>query len=335
LNRRAKLLAAAGALGLTASVLGGATAAHADPTGTPTYRQLAGVGSDTTTPVMNALSNLITIDGTKVLGSYDATGSATVQTQSSSSCVINRPNGSGAGRAALLASLEANSGAGNGCLQYSRSSSVNTAATGGPQLTYVPFAVDAVTYAITANSVVPRSLTLAQLQAIYQCNPAYVGTAPNYSIIPLLPQPGSGTRSFWETEMGITDTQVTNGSLPCISDLSGGSLIEEQDGRVLTSNTLIPFSIASYTAEESQTISDVRGNAVLGVVNGITSQQINTSFQVTREVYNVIPTTDTTVAPWSTVFVGSTSAICTNSATIQQYGFNPDPNCGSTSTTTQ
>ena len=333
MNRRAKLLAVASVLGLAGSILG-ASAAQADPTGSPTFRQLAGVGSDTTTPVMNALSNLITVNGTKVIGSYDATGSATIQTQATG-CTLNRPNGSGAGRAALLASLEANNGAGDGCLQFSRSSSVNTAATGGPKLTYIPFAVDAVTYAITNNSVVPRSLTLAQLQSIYQCNPAFVGTGPNYSIVPLLPQPGSGTRSFWETEMGITDTQVTSGALPCISDMSGGQLIEEQDGRVLSSNTLVPFSIASYDAEESQTISDVRGNAVLGVINGITSQQINTSFQVTREVYNVIPTTDQTVAPWSTVFVGSTSAICTDSATIQQYGFNPDPNCGSTTTQTQ
>jgi ABC-type phosphate transport system substrate-binding protein len=331
---RISVLAVASACGLAASLFG-ASAAQADPTGSPAFRTLAGVGSDTTTPLMNALSNTITISGQKVLASYDATGSATIQTQSSAACVMNRPNGSGAGRAALLASLEADNGAGDGCLQYSRSSSVSTAATGGPKLTYVPYAVDAVTYAITANSIVPRSLTLAELQAIYQCNPAYVGTGPNYSIVPLLPQPGSGTRSFWETEMGITDTQVTSGSLPCISDTSGGSLIEEQDGRVLSSNTLIPFSIASYDAEESQTISDVRGNAVLGVINGITSQSIDADFPVTREVYNVIPTAQENTAPYSTVFVGAGSLICSNTATIEQYGFAQDPNCGSTSTTTQ
>jgi hypothetical protein len=325
----------AGVFGLAATVVG-ASVAQADPTGTPTFRQLAGVGSDTTTPEVNELSNLITINGTKVIGSYDATGSATIATQSLPACgAIIRPNGSGAGRAALLASLEANNGAGDGCLQFSRSSSLNTAATGGPKLTYIPFAIDAVSYAVTNNSNVPRSLTLAQLQSIYQCNPAFVGTGPNFSIVPFLPQPGSGTRSFWETEMGITDTQVTSGALPCISDTSGGSLIEEQDGRVLGPNNLVPFSIASYDAEESQTIADVRGNAVLGVINGITSQSINSTFQVSRELYNVIPTTDQTVAPWSTVFVGPSSAVCTNTATIQQFGFNPDPNCGSTATTTQ
>ena len=239
-----------------------------------------------------------------------------------------------AGRAALLTSLEANNGAGNGCIQFARSSSLSTAATGGPQLTYIPFAVDAVTYAVTDQSIVPRSLTLADLQAIYQCNPAYVGTGPNYSIVADLPQPGSGTRSFWETEMGITDAQVTSGALPCISDEVNGNLIEEQDGRVLNNTSLIPFSIASYDAEESQTIADVRGQAVLGVINGITSQAINPSFQVTREIYNVIPTADENTAPWSTVFNGAGSLICTNTATINEYGFSSDPNCGSTTTVT-
>jgi ABC-type phosphate transport system substrate-binding protein len=328
-NRRAKFLTLAGAFALTATVLG-ASSAQADPSGTPTFRQLAGVGSDTTTPVMNALSNVITINGTKVLGSYDATGSATVQTQAAANCVINRPNGSGAGRTALLASLTNN----DGCLQYSRSSSLNTAATGGAQLTYIPFAVDAVTFAVTANSIVPRELTLAQLQAIYTCNPTYVGTAPNWTIQPMIPQPGSGTRSFWETEMGITDAQVTANDFPCITDMSGGSLIEEQNGTVLGQNNLIPYSIASWDAEESQTIGDVRGNSVLGVINGVASQGINPSFQVTREVYNVVPTATENTAPTSTVFVGPTSLICTNTATIQQYGFSVDPNCGSTSTTT-
>jgi hypothetical protein len=134
--------------------------------------------------------------------------------------------------------------------------------------------------------------------------------------------------------MGITDAQVTSGALPCISDEVNGNLIEEQDGRVLNGTSLIPFSIASYDAEESQTIADVRGQAVLGVINGITSQAINPSFQVTREIYNVIPTADENTAPWSTVFNGAGSLICTNTATINEYGFSTDPNCGSTTTVT-
>ena len=330
-NKKAKLLAVASVCGLVVTVLG-ASSAQADPSGAPTFRQLAGVGSDVTGPVMNALSNTITIGGTKVIGSYDATGSATIATQSSAACsAIARPNGSNAGRAALIASLEAN----NGCVQFARSSSLTTTTTGGPQLTYIPFATDAVTYAVTSTSNVPRSLTLADLQQIYQCNPAYVGSPGAYTIFPLIPQAGSGTRSFWETEMGITDAQVTNGSLPCISDLdSHGNLIEEQNGLVLGDNNLIPFSIASWDAEESQAIPDVRGQSVLGVIDGFGSQAINPSFEVTRSVYNVIPTADENTAPWSTVFNGPSSLICTNLATIEQYGFEQNASCGSTTTVT-
>ena len=328
---KAKLLAVATICGLAVTVLG-SSSAQADPTGPvpPPYRLLAGVGSDVTGPVMNALSNSITINGSKVIGSYDATGSGTIQTQAGANCVINRPNGSNPGRSALLASLANN----DGCLQFARSSSLNTAATGGAQLAYVPFAIDAVTFAVTANSIVPRELTLAQLQAIYTCNPTYVGTAPNWSIQPMLPQPGSGTRSFWETEMGITDANVLANAYPCITDMSGGALIEEDNGEVLGQNNLIPFPISTWDAEEAQTIGDVRGDSVLGVINGFAAQAINPNFQVTREVYNVIPVSAEGTAPTSTVFVGPTSLICTSTATIQQYGFNLDPNCGSTSTTT-
>ena len=104
MNQKAKKLAVLSvisAVGLF--VLGAADSAQADPSGAPQYRPLAGVGSDTTTPVMNALSNDITIGGSKVIGSYDATGSATIATQAAAACqAIARPNGSGAGRTALL-----------------------------------------------------------------------------------------------------------------------------------------------------------------------------------------------------------------------------------------
>ena len=225
--------------------------------------------------------------------------------------------------------------AGNGCLQFSRSSSLNLAATGGAQLTYVPFALDGVTYAITGtDTLIPRNLDLATLQSIYTCNPTVVGTGPNYSITAMLPQAGSGTRSFWEGKMGITDADVVAGKYPCITDKHNGQPIEEQDGRVLTDSAIIPFSIASYDAEESQTIQDVRGAAVLGAIGGVAAQQINSTFPVTREVYNVIPTTDTATAPWSTTFVGSGSLVCADAATIQKFGFTVASDCGSTTNVT-
>ncbi|WP_037605215.1 type 2 periplasmic-binding domain-containing protein [Streptacidiphilus rugosus] len=326
MSAKLRLLAAATGAALLAV---GAGTAHADPVGAPTYRQLAGVGSDTTQGVMDAMGNAITINGTKVIGSYDAVGSTTISTQAAAACQnVARPNGSGAGRTALLNSL----GAANGCLQFSRSSSLNLAAS-SPGLTYVPFAVDAVTYAITPGSVLPRTLTLTDLHGIYTCDPNYVGTAPNYSVHPLLPQAGSGTRSFWETTVGIADADVVAGKYPCVSDTKNGKPIEEHDGRVLDDSSIAPFSIAQFIAQGAGTIADLRGSAVLGSINGTPSLLLNTGSAATREVYNVIPTQSVGTAPWSTVFAGPSALICQQQSIIRSYGFGIDPSCGDTSKT--
>jgi len=189
-----------------------------------------------------------------------------------------------------------------------------------------------VTYATTSSSVVPRGLTLAALQAIYKCDPGFVGTAPNYTITPQLPQAGSGTRSFWEGQMGISDADVNAGVYGCIlNGKVGSTTIEEHTGTLLDDKSLVPFSIPQYNSQAYGVIADKRGSAILGVIGGTYPNLLNTNFAIKREVYNVIPTAKVGTAPWSTVFVGSSSAICTNGATIQQYGFGVDVNCGDTS----
>jgi ABC-type phosphate transport system substrate-binding protein len=324
-TRKRNLIFAAG-LGLAVTAFG-ASSALADPSGPPQFRQLAGVGSDTVQGVENALANSVNIGGTKVLGSYDATGTATIATQASAACqAITRPNGSGAGRAALLTSLQAN----DGCIQYSRSSSLNLNAA-PVQLTYVPFAVDAVTFAVTSNSTLPRTLALSDVKSIYHCDPNFVGTGPNYAIHALLPQAGSGTRNFWEATVGIADSDVVNGVYPCITDKHNGLPIEEHDGRVLDANSIAPFSIAQYIAQSSGTLSDIRGDAQLGVIDGLTPVTLNGTFGVTREVYNVIPTSKVADPTYASVFVGQTSQVCSSKTTINQFGFAIDPNCGDTS----
>ncbi|MGW4898159.1 substrate-binding domain-containing protein [Kitasatospora sp. NPDC004240] len=323
----AKCVTVAAGLGL---VISGTGTAAADPSGAPTYRALAGVGSDTTQGVMNAMANDITVNGTKVLGSYNALGTATIATKESADCqALNRPNGSGAGRTALLNELNR----GKGCLDFARSSSLNLAAS-TPGLTYVPFAVDGVTYAVSSGSSLPLDLTTADLRAIYSCDPGYVGTAPNFSIRPLLPQAGSGTRAFWLTVVGITEADVVAGKYPCLSDTKGGKKIEEHDGRVLDTASLVPFSIAQYIAQSSGTIADIRGTAQLGNINGVPSVLLNTGAPATRDVYNVIPTAKVGTSPWSDVFVGANSQICQRGTLIKQYGFGTNANCGDTSRTT-
>jgi hypothetical protein len=66
----------------TAVALAGGSAAVADPTGSPTYRPINGTGSDTTQDVMNGLASVVTNGGARVLGSYDALGTATITTRS-------------------------------------------------------------------------------------------------------------------------------------------------------------------------------------------------------------------------------------------------------------
>lgn len=322
-----KIAFALAAAALAAGTVGGSVAS-ADPVGSPQYRQLSGVGSDTTQDVMNGLANAVTINGTKVIGSYDATGSANVTTKDPATtpgCTIARPNGSGAGRTALLNSLQA----GNGCLDFARSSSLNLAAA-TPGLTYIPYAIDAVSYAITPGSSIPRKLALSDLKAIYHCDPNYVGSGPNYDMTVYLPQAGSGTRSFWESQMGITDADVVAGVYGCIKDKKGTTPVQEHDGRVLDDTAIVPFSIAQYQAQSSQTIADLRGRAILGTIDGLSPTTLNSGFGVKRDVYNVIPTSKVGTAPFSTVFAGPNALICQQTSVINTYGFATNPNCGDT-----
>jgi ABC-type phosphate transport system substrate-binding protein len=327
-----RVAAVTAGLGLAFTGLGLGTA-FADPNGDPQFRQFAGVGSDTTEEVMQALSDVVVVNGTKVLGSYNATGSTPIKTKANG-CEIPRPNGSGQGRTALQTSLSANGGQGDGCVQFARSSSARgsfTSPAGQPKLAYVPFARDAVAFSVTATSNIPRKLTLTQLQAIYRCTETGGGTYR-----PLLPQNGSGTRSFWIEKMYGSAT-ANLADFPCVVDNAG----QEHDGRILDDNSIVPFSIAQYIAQAGGTSQDKRGRAVLGQVDNNQPILLNGNYSsLTRNVYNIIPeaatglasdgTTRTiTNAEYAQVF-GTTGQICTGAglSTIQQFGFGAIGQCG-------
>jgi hypothetical protein len=186
-------------------------------------------------------------------------------------------------------------------------------------------------YAVTLNSTIPRQLSHSDLQSIYHCDPAFVGTAPNYTIHPLLPQAGTATRSAWESAMGITDAQVAAGTYPCVKDTVAGQSLPENDGRTVDPNSLVPFSISAYNAQAGGTTADIRGTTELGMVDGVSPEALNTSFGIQREVMNLIPTASVSTSPYSQVFVGSSSQICSHAALIEQFGYAPDSACGSTS----
>ena len=321
-------VAAAVGVGLLGAGLAGSPAS-AEPNGTPTYRALAGVGSDTTENVMNGLSDVVLINGEKVIGSYNANGGGTITTKDPAvnpNCTFTRPNGSTAGRNALLASLQANTGAGDGCLDFARSSSSRGSFASTPDMVWVPFAVDAVTFSVRSDGNVPKQLTLAQVISIFKCGSG--------SIKPVLPQTGSGTRSFWLSTIGVTEADITAGTYPCLTGAgtaASRAYQQEHDGRALQKDEIMPFSIAQWQSQATAVVTDVRGKAVLGLIDGKAPTVIDSEFGVKRDVFNIIPASKIATSPTSDVFVGSNSLICQNAATIKKFGFAVNANCGDTS----
>lgn len=443
--RKRRMFLVAGACLATLSLTVGS--AMADPTGPvpPPYRQLAGVGAETTQGLFNVLSDIIKDGtGTKIIASYDnAPQPSQIQTKASAACLINRPSQGGAGTDALVASMQAN----DHCVDFARVVT-NDSATRPAGLTYIPFAVDALTYATRDDSVVPRSLTLAQLTAIYNCQTAFepligvfgagnrtfflkklgitdavdlvsqpghtcikdtdatgapllandgrlltnpnqlvtyssapylaqvnnvtpdkhgtailasinsispdvpnpasttvtyavrddsnvprdlslqrlkdIYTCVNTSFQPLLPAPGDPTRTAFLNTLGVSP-----GS--CVQDTGGAG----NDGRVLTDpQQLVPYSTQTYLDQANNVAPDKHGSSLLGSINAISPTVLNNASVMSRDVYNVVPTAQLGLEPTKSVFVGTGSAVCNNSATIVRNGFNLENSttkCGDTS----
>jgi ABC-type phosphate transport system substrate-binding protein len=341
--RKRKFLLVAGACLASLSLAVGS--AMADPSGAPTFRNLAGSGSDTTQGVMNALSQVITIGSpaVKQIGSYDAgtPTTPTMSTKSDAACTnIPRPSGSNNGIIALVNSRNA----GNHCLQFARSSSDNHTSHVSDNLTYIPFATDSVAYAIrgpgpSGGSSINRNLTVANLLKIYTCDPAFAATTQ-----PLLPQFGSGTRKFFLENIlhvpgGDTSNYVAthvnpNTSQPCVKDTdSNNNPLLENTGNLLTNDLQIePYSVSSFIAQTTKNVLDVHGFALLGNIEGNPSLAINATASGVRPVFNVLPNKLVADGPNSkAVFVGPNSLVCQNTATLLKQGFATNSNCGDTS----
>jgi hypothetical protein len=308
-------------------------AAQADPVGPPQYRALAGMGSDTTMDLMNALANVITVDGVKVIASYDALpGNPPVTTKdpaTNPACVnYPRANGSSAGRDALQRSLQA----GDNCLQFARSSSTRGSYTSEISMAWIPFATDALGFAVNAFGTVPRQLTKAEVVSIFKCERS--------DFQPALVQEGSGTRQSWLRYVGITEAEIAAGTYPCLVPAPIGTfpgpLPQEHDGRTLKANQIMPYSAAVYQAQVFGSVNDRRGDAVLGVIDGVAPTVINRDFSGVRDVNNIIPSSkaDDPSSLEYRVFVGVNSEICKNKPEINLQGFGDlqDPSkCGDAS----
>jgi hypothetical protein len=278
------------------------------------------VGSDTIQDVMNGMAKTITIGGVQVIGSYDAVTPVTaavhelISTRDSgaASTQFTRPNGSGEGVKALSYSTFGSSNVlisggttiPSGSVDFARSSSGPSGSYTGTDrdLAFIPFAQDAVTYAVSAASAFPRNLPLGpsysdaptnsvidtaalNLYNIYHCTVStYSASGKNYLIHPLLPQSGSGTRKYWVQKVGLADSTGTElSTLPsCVKDSypsssaaqGGGASVQEHDGTGLVDpGDIAPFSISQYLAQGNHkalpsSVDERRGNIALGSIGG-------------------------------------------------------------------
>ena len=360
MHKNTKLRLGAVASLAVAAIAFGALPAQADPS-TPPFPTLAGVGSDTTQDVVGGLTTL----SPTVVGSWNAVSSdptITTITTKDGGPSFKRPNGSGDGVFALTQS--ATGSASNlynnvniaGQVDFARSSGGPSSAYPGSDLTYIPFATDAVTYAYNGASAFPTDVPLGtsatdtavggafpfNLRNIYNCRVTTFSDAGgnDITIVPLIPQLGSGTRSFWLGQVGLTEATLPT----CVT--SRNNTVEEHDGRALVgSGDVMPYSIAQYIAQgrysaiTTSTVVERRGNSVLGKVATVspfqltgTTLTLNPSFPIKRTVYNVVQTSRLAETAIASTFVGSTSTVCSaaGQTIIKSYGFAVAPNCGVT-----
>jgi ABC-type phosphate transport system substrate-binding protein len=233
---KAAVASAVAALGV-ASVMAGSGTADADPK--QDDAPLITMGSDTTQDILDAfagevngklytplrssstLSGAGVQTGRKQIASWravnlDASGNPEQCVEPAGGINVDRPNGSGQGRRALTAAFN---GVGfgvpavtctstfdnfAGLIHFSRSSSGSSATTGN--LTYVPFARDALQWVYSAPSVplAVSDLTTAEVQGLHtNSGGSAVLTKGGTRIIACRIQDGSGTYTSWGSNMGL------------------------------------------------------------------------------------------------------------------------------------
>jgi hypothetical protein len=245
--------------------------------------------------------------------------------------------------------------------------------TTGTTLTFVPFARDAVSFAYWDHSTNHlATLTSAQLTSLYSSSTGTItvtGTGFTDTVEACVMQAGSGTRAFWETALGVSDTQVITATTASGCNPTGSAPIEENGadsfyGRISTlpagTDAVIPFSSGSWISQANgfalDRSSTGRTNGVdLGGIDalgkpysGTPGTEIpNSTFYASttygRNVYVVVPTTKisgfTANQALVSLFTGSTASICAAGAqtTTHNFGFDSlttaQGPCGSTTTT--
>lgn len=264
-----------------------------------------------------------------------------------------------------------------GQLDFARSSSGPSSPQADGVVAYVPFARDAVDVAYAEKSPLAKvpffvgdgnqAKTAPTLWNLYRGDVAFaffnadgsyhsVGAlasdAPSgttaFRLQPLLPKFGSGTRSFFLTKLGLTDSSGFTATNPFVKDVSGGVPIEEHNGAAIAAETtssvlaVAPFSISQWVAQANKApgVTDRRAKvelAALSLADGGqkpattgsgTSYATNPAYAgFVRDVYNIVPSrlADDPSSAISKTFIGSNSLVCQQTAAILQYGFLPEP----------
>jgi ABC-type phosphate transport system substrate-binding protein len=287
-------------LALTAAPANAVYAADPDDTlnHAPTATDLVGVGSDTIQGVDARLADAYnaTSPASKVI-SYAATG--TGDTPMDSGANLARIVGSGAGKNLLHA------GTNDPRVDFARSSSANSSGESADGLQSFPFAVDTLIMVKSgiAASHAPANLTIAQIVDIYK------GTTTNWNqvggtagtIKPLIPQSGSGTRSFFTAQL-----QAANGGNPVTLGPAVTEVTEHDPAPVQNdADAIAPFSLAK--------------KSTLGNPAAVTTEP---GFSADRAVYNVVRGTDVANAGVLAAF-GTNGYWCSAAAKtiIQAQGF--------------
>jgi len=235
--------------------------ALADPPAgtTPRPQDIVGVGSETTQYVFNQFSRDynagLTSRSAPRLVSWDATEPPKIFKP-----VIVKRGCPPELRSRLLLDpfrLKDPKGGTGFCIDYlwsSRGRAVGDPPPGPGGIQFLPFGVDAVTWATNARHNGPANLSTAQLAAIYSCvvtNWKQVG-GKDAPIDAQLPQTGSATRKFFLTALG-GGTPITPG--PCVDSSKNetpNNLPEEDEGvsKFLRGpNVIYPYSVGRYIAE--------------------------------------------------------------------------------------
>jgi ABC-type phosphate transport system substrate-binding protein len=296
----------AAAVGATIVALVGisAGAAVADPYAPPASTSIVGVGSDTITPLFDGGVNgqdpgtLVTDYNTQtpapanLLWSWDAVNAknGTTITPKAGCASITRPNGSSAGITALNLNAK-DSGGGQYCLDYARSSRAPKAVvsgTNGPDA-FVELWGDAISVASPIpgtgeTSPEPAALSVPQLTDIYNCtdtNWDQVG-GTDAPIVPVLPQSGSGTLATFLAALGngpnnplVPGPCVVNGSNASgpieentgVSTTGFGNTAQFDPGGVPAVDDIFPYSIGDWIAQGANE-GTYNGKAIGGHITG-------------------------------------------------------------------